>query len=339
MIRPLSASIPAETKVVICVWHPFSEWRPKPLMAEALRRRWPEMKVVHLPDYDGLDDELPDANIFVGYSLRANQLQQACKLQWIHSTAAGVAQLTYPELRDSGIAVTNSRGVFSSTIAEHALGLMIALARNFPEAIRFQGQHLWAQQQLWDKPQRLRELNGQTLLIVGFGSIGQELAKRARAFGMRILGVTRSGKGNLALANQVFGVERLQEALQLADYVVLAAPETAETKSLIGAAQFANMKPTSVFVNLARGGLLNETALIAALGRGQIAGAAIDVAATEPLPPESPLWQAKNLLITPHISAVSESLWPRQTELFTELLERWFAGKKLFNVVDLLRGY
>ncbi|HXN21153.1 MAG TPA: hypothetical protein VOA41_00245, partial [Candidatus Dormibacteraeota bacterium] len=157
---------PAETKVVICVWHLFSEWRPKPLMADSLRRRWPDMNVVHLPDYDRLPQELSDTNIFVGYSLRASQLNQARRLQWIHSTAAGVAQLNYPELRDSGIMVTNSRGVLSATIAEHGLGLMIARARNFPDAMRFQDQRHWAQQELWDKPQHLRELAGQTLLIV-----------------------------------------------------------------------------------------------------------------------------------------------------------------------------
>lgn len=330
---------PAETKVLICVWHPFTEWRPKPLMAEALRRRWPQMKVVHLPDYDRLSEELPDTDIFAGYSLRANQLAHARRLKWIHSTAAGVAQFSYPELRDSGIVVTNSRGILSATIAEHALGLMIALARNLSDAIRFQNLRRWAQQELWDKPQHLRELAGQTLLSVGFGSIGQELAKRARAFSMRILGVTRSGKSESTLAERIFPASRLEEALPVADYVVLAAPETPETKHLIGAKQFACMKRSAVFINVARGSLLDEVALVAALETGQIAGAALDVAATEPLPPESPLWTTKNLVITPHISAVSEALWPRQTALFLELLERWFAGKDLVNVVDFSRGY
>lgn len=330
---------PAQTKVVICVWHPFTEWRPKPLMADALRQRWPQMNVVHLPDYDRLPEELPDAQIFVGYSLRPNQLAQARQLKWIHSTAAGVNQLVYPELRDSGIVVTNSRGILSPTIAEHALGLMIALARNFPDAIRFHDQRRWAQQQLWNKPQRLRELAGQTLLIVGFGSIGQKLAKLARAFSMRILGVTRSGKSETVLAHEIFPASRLEEVLPRADYVVLAAPETAETRQLIGAKQFACMKPSAVFINVSRGSLLDESALIAALESGKIAGAALDVVATEPLPPESPLWTAKNLFLTPHISAVSEALWLRQTALFMGLLERWFASKDLFNVVDFSRGY
>lgn len=335
MTRPSAA----ETKVVICVWHPFTEWRPKPLLAEALRSRWPEMNVVHLPNFDRLPEALPGADIFVGYSLRANQLTNARKLKWIHSTAAGVAQLIYPELRDSGIAVTNSRGILSATIAEHALGLMIALARNFPCAVRFQDQRHWAQQELWDKPQRLRELAGQTLLIVGLGSIGQQLATRALAFQMRVLGVTRSGKSDSTLAEQIFPASDLDSVLPLADYVVLAAPETPETKSLIGAKQFARMKRDAVFINVARGSLLDEASLITALETSQIAGAALDVTATEPLPPDSLLWTTKNLFITPHISAVSESLWPRQAALFVALLERWFAGEDLFNIVDFSRGY
>lgn len=330
---------PSQTKLLICVWHPFTEWRPKPMMAEAIRQRWPEMKVVHLPNYDRLPEELPDADIFVGYSLRAKQLPQARKLKWIHSTAAGVAQLMYPELRDSGILVTNPSGIFSEPMAEHTVGLMIALARNFPGCVRHQDQRHWAQQELWDKPQHLTELGGKTLLIVGFGSIGQELARVARALRMRVWGVSRSGRGDTTFAEKIIPVSKLGDALAEADFVVIAAPETPETKHLIGAQQLARVQRSAFLINIARGSLLEETALVAALERGEIAGAALDVAAAEPLPPESPLWTAKNILITPHTSAVSDRLWPRQTALLLELLERWFSGRELFNIVDFQRGY
>jgi phosphoglycerate dehydrogenase-like enzyme len=216
----------AETKLTICVWHPFTEWRPKASMAEAIRRRWPEMRVVHLPDYDGLAAELPDTDIFVGYSLRAKQLPAAKKLKWIHSTAAGVAQLMYPELRDSGIVVTNPSGIFSVPMAEHTMGLLLALARNFPDSVRGQDASKWAQQELWDKPQQLTELNGKVLLIVGFGSIGREVAKRARAFDMRVWGVTRSGGGEPKLAERIVPAARMEELLPEADFVLIAAPET-----------------------------------------------------------------------------------------------------------------
>src|SRR5258707_4381329 len=173
-------------------------------MAEVIRKRWPQMRVVHLPDYDQMPQELPDTDIFVGYSLRAKQLKHAKKLKWIHSTAAGVAQLMYPELRDSGILVTNPSGVFSVPMAEHTMGLLLALARNFPDSVRQQDFAIWSQQELWDKPQHLAEVNGQVLLIVGYGSIGRELAKRAKAFEMRGWGVKRSGKGDRAHAGRIF---------------------------------------------------------------------------------------------------------------------------------------
>jgi phosphoglycerate dehydrogenase-like enzyme len=309
------------------------------MMADAIRRRWPEMRVVHLPDYDRLPEELPDTDIFVGYSLRAKQLKDAKKLKWIHSTAAGVAQLMYPELRDSGILVTNPRGVFSVPMAEHAMGLLLALARNFLDSVRQQDLSHWSQQDLWDNPQHLTELNGQVLLIVGYGSIGRELARRAKALDMRLWGVTRSGKGDLTYAERIVPASQLEEVLPQADFVVIAAPETPETKHLMGAPQFARMKPGARLINVARGSLLDEAALVRALESGALGGAALDVAETEPLPPESPLWRAPNLLITPHTSAVSDRLWSRESSLLMDLLESWFDGREMFNRVDFSRGY
>jgi len=330
---------PSETKLVICVWHAFTEWRPKPMLAEAIRKRWPEMRVVHLPNYDRLPEELPDADIFVGYSLRAEQLQDGKKLKWIHSTAAGVAQLMYPELRNSGIVVTNPSGIFSVPMAEHVIGLLLALARNFPDCVRQQDRARWSQQELWDKPQHLTELNGKVLLIVGYGSIGREVAKRAKALEMRVWGVTRSGKGDRAHAEKILAASQLEEALPDAGYVLIAAPETAETKHLIGAVQIARMKRGARLINVGRGSLLDEAALIRALESGALGGAALDVVQTEPLPTESPLWRAPNLMLTPHTSAVSDRLWERETALLMELLERWFDGRELFNQVDFARGY
>jgi len=324
---------------MICVWHPFTEWRPKPAMAEAIRKRWPEMRVLHLPNYDRLAEELPDSDIFVGYSLRAEQLKAGKKLKWIHSTAAGVAQLMYPELRDSGIMVTNPSGIFSVPMAEHTMGLLLALARNFPDSVRAQDRARWAQQEIWDNPQHLSELNGKVLLIAGYGSIGREVAKRAKAFEMRVWGVTRSGEGDRIHAEKIFAASQLAEVLPGADYVLICAPETAETKHLIGAAEIARMKRGARLINVGRGSLLEEAALVQALESGALGGAALDVAQTEPLPPESPLWKAPNLFITPHTSGVSDRLWDRQAAILIDLLERWFDGRELFNRVDFARGY
>ncbi len=284
----MSRTTPAETKLVICVWHPFTEWRPKPAMAEAIRNRWPAMRVLHLPNYDHLAEELPDTDIFIGYSLR-------------------------PEL--------------------------LALARNFPDSVRGQDRARWAQQEIWDQPQHLTELNGKVLLIVGYGSIGREVAKRAKAFDMQVWGVTRSGKGEREHVEKIFAAAQLSEALPSADYVLICAPETAETKYLIGAAEITKMKRGARLINVGRGSLLDEAALVRALENGALGGAALDVAATEPLPPESPLWKAPNLFITPHTSGVSDRLWDRQAAILIELLERWFDGQELFNQVDFARGY
>jgi D-2-hydroxyacid dehydrogenase (NADP+) len=328
---------PAETKLLICVWHWFEQWRAQPIMPETIRRRWPEMRVVHLPDYDRLAEELPDTDIFIGASLRPEQFSHARRLKWIHSTAAGVSQLMYPELRSAGIILTNPSGIFSPPMAEHTMGLMISLARNFPDSVRYQDRGQWGQQPISEQP--LTELNGQLLLIVGYGSIGRELARRARGFDMRVWGVTRSGEGDTAHVEKILPVAKLEDGLTLADYIVLAAPETHETQQLIGAAQIAKIKRGARLINVGRGALVDETALIRALEAGALGGAALDVTSTEPLPADSPLWKTRNLFITPHTSGVSDRLWQKETRLLMDLLERWFDGRELFNVVDFGRGY
>ncbi len=330
---------PARTKIIFCVQFHFSFWRIPPELPAAVRTRWPELRVAYLESYDQLPSELPDTDIFVGFTLTPSQLALSKKLKWIHVTAAGVAQLMRPDVRKSGVIVTNSRGIHAIPMAEHTLGLLIALARKFPASMRFQAASHWAQQEIWDMQPRPSELNGATLLIVGLGAIGSELAQRAHAFGMRVLAVTRSGKADGSLVERIFPASDLLRALPQADYVVLAAPDTPETNSMIGARELATMKRTASLVNIARGSLVNELALVAALQRGTIAAAALDVVAQEPLPPENPLWKLENVFITPHTSAVSRQLWPRQTALVIENLERWFAGRKFINRVDLARGY
>jgi len=335
----MTRTSPAETKLLICVWHAFSLWNPPPGMPERIRARWPEMRVVHLPRYDHIAEELQDTDIFVGFSLRPEQFVLARKLKWLHSTAAGVGQLMYPELRKSGIEVTNASGVHRIPMAEHIVGTLIALSRRFPDCFRYQQQSRWAQQELWNAPVRPRELRGQILLFIGFGAIGREVAKIIRPLGMRVWAVTLSGRAEEGLAEQLFPASKLHEALPQADFVVLAAPETPETHKLIGAREFALMKASAYFLNVSRGALVDEPALISAVEQRKIAGAALDVASQEPLPPESPLWRLDNAFITPHMSAVSEHLWERQTDLLMENLERWFAGGELLNRVDLNRGY
>jgi D-2-hydroxyacid dehydrogenase (NADP+) len=335
-------SKPEETKLVLCVRHSFSLWNPPAEMPRRLRTRWSGMRVVHLPTYDQLEQELADADVFVGFSLRPAQFAAARKLKWIHSTAAGVGQLMFPELRSSGIEVTNAAGVHRVPMAEHILGTLVCLARRFPDCVRHQQQSHWSQDDLWEgvpPAHRPRELHGQVVLFVGFGNVGHEAAKMVRLLGMRIWAVTRSGRADDQLTERAFPIARLHEALPHADFVVLAAPETPETLKMIGEREFSAMKPSAYFINVARGSLVDDPALIRALQNRAIAGAALDVTSEEPLPAENPLWKLENVFITPHVSAISEHLWERQTELLTENLERWFSGRELLNRVDLERGY
>ena len=335
----MTRTAPAETKLVICAPHRFPFWTPPAEIAGRIRAKWPGMAVLDLREAEALPQEISDADIFVGFVLRAEQFALARKLKWIHSTAASVAQFLSPEVRSSGIVMTNARGMQSVTMAEHILGMLVALARRFPDCFQYQQQARWAQRELWEAPVRPRELRGQALLIVGFGEIGRAAAKLVAPLGMRVLAVTRSGIGPANGVEKLFAVERLPELLPEADFVLLSAPETPETRQMIGARELSLMKPTAYLINVARGALVDEAALIAALERGQIAGAALDVTQHEPLDAASPLWRLVNVFLTPHVSAVSGHLWERQGGLLIENLERWFSGRELLNRVDLARGY
>jgi phosphoglycerate dehydrogenase-like enzyme len=335
----MNAPTPADTKLVISSYHRFTLWRSPPEMAAAVRQKWPEMRVVDLPHYDRITPELPDTDIFVGLMLRPEQLQQAGRLKWVHTTSAGVGQLMYPEFRSSGIILTNASGVHAPAMAEHITGMIVAMARDFPGAMRFQTRRKWAQQEIWDGPKRPRELSGAVALLVGFGAVGRAVAERLRGFGMHIWAVTRSGNADALLAERAFSAEELTTVLPSADYVILAAPETPETHHLIGAGELAAMKPNAILVNVARGSLVDHAALVAALERRSIGGAALDVASPEPLPPENPLWSLENVFLTPHTSGISERIWQREAELLVDNLERWFKGQPLRNRVDVERGY
>ena len=335
----MNAQKPAETKLVISSYHRFTLWRSPPEMAAAVRQRWPQMRVLDLPHYERITLELPDTDIFVGLLLRPEQLSEARRLKWVHTTSAGVGQLMYPEFRSSGIILTNASGVHAPAMAEHIAGMIVAMARDFPGAMRFQAQRKWAQQEIWDGPARPRELSGAVALLVGFGGVGRAVAERLRGFGMHIWAVTRSGKADASLTERTFPATELKAALRSADYVILAAPETPETHHLIGDEQLAAMKRSAVLVNVARGSLVDQAALVTALERRAIGGAALDVASPEPLPPENPLWSLENAFITPHTSGISERIWQREAELLIDNLERWFRGEPLRNQVDLARGY
>jgi len=326
-------------KVLIVLHHRFELWNAPGWLAERLREDFPKLQIEHLCSYENLEDYLPDAEVAITWSLRPQQFALAHRLRWIHSPAAAVHQLMFPELVASNVMVTNARSVHGPVVAEHAIALMFALAKKIPATVHLQQKHVWGQEQLWTNPPRPRELQGSTVGLVGLGSIGSEVAKRAAALGMRVVAVRENPEKQDRSVENIFGAAQLGQMLREADYVVVAAPLTKETRHLFDSTLLAQMKPHAYLINVSRGALIDENALVAALAQGKVAGAALDVFEREPLAPESPLWDMEQVLITPHTAAVTEKLWERHYQLIRENLQRYLAGQPLLGVVDKQRGY
>ena len=245
----------------------------------------------------------------------------------------------FPELIQSNVVLTNSTGIHGPVVAEHAIAVLLALAKRLPQAMQYQAAKTWSQDQLWHERPRPREVADAMVAVIGMGSIGREFAVRAKALGMKILAVRENpGKGTEG-ADEVFGPEQLDQALARADYVLLCTPVTPATTGIINAERLAQMKPEAYLINVGRGPLVDEAALLEALKDRKIAGAALDVFNQEPLPSNSPFWSLDNVLITPHTAAVTERLWERHYRLIAENLRRFLAGEPLLNQVDKNRGY
>jgi phosphoglycerate dehydrogenase-like enzyme len=326
-------------KLLIALHHRFDLWQMPAWFSDRLRCEFPQLEVVHLPNYDRVTEEIADADIAISWSLRGEQIKAAKKLRWIHSTAAAVHQLMTPELRTSDIVVTNARDVHGPVVAEHAIALAFALAKRLPQAVKYQQQQHWAQQELWNAAPRPRELNGATMVIVGLGGIGKPLAQLAKSLGMRVVGVREHPERGSEIADTVYRFDELDRALSEGDFIVLAVPVTPKTYHLMNAARLAQLKPEAYLINVGRGVLIDEDALVEALQARRFAGAALDVTTQEPLPQESPLWQMENAFITPHIAGLTERMWQRHYEHYTENLRRYLAGEPLLWVVDKERGY
>ena len=311
---------------------------PARIVAELVGRH-PEVHFESPPDRAAAERLLPGADVVFGVLVDEENFHLARRLGWIHVSAAGVGSLLFPALVESGVVLTNGRGLHAVSMAEHALGLMLAFARKLHLARDLQLARRWEQVGLWTGPPPFGQLAGGTLGVVGLGAVGSALAARAAALGMRVLAVRPHPQADPAPAHEQWGLERLPELLERADWVVLAAPHTAATRGLIGPAELARMQPGAVLVNLGRGALVDEPALVAALRAGRIAGAALDVVHEEPLPADSPLWSLPNVILTPHVSGLGPAYWERAVGQFEVNLERHLAGHPLLNVVDKRAGY
>ncbi len=326
-------------KLLIFVHHPFDQWNAPAWVPQRLRQEFPQLNVVHLPDYKRVDDEIVDAEIAIAWSVRPEQIAAAKKLRWIHSPAAAVHQLIFPELVASDIVLTNAREVHGPVVAEHVIALIFALAKKIPGSVLLQQKHIWGQQILWDEQPRVREVAGATVGLVGVGSIGRAVVKSAKALGMRVIAVREHREKGSEGADAVFAPAQIDEIFRQADYIVLAAPVTASTKAIANAQRLALMKPNACLINVGRGPLVDEPALVNALREKKIGGAALDVFPKEPLAADSPLWDVPDLLITPHTAALTDKLWERHYTLFSENLRRYLNHQPLLAVVDKQKGY
>jgi phosphoglycerate dehydrogenase-like enzyme len=264
----------------------------------------------------------------------ARLVRDCPQIRWLHTASAGVDHVLTPDVKaKAGLVVTDSGPAFEIAISEFVLAWMLLITRRLPELMANQHARKWSSVEQ-------RELYGQTVGIIGLGPIGRGVATRCKAFGMRTLGLRRAQAPAEGVDQVLTGEEGLHRLLSESDFVVLAAALTGETHALLGASQLAAMKKSVWLINIARGGLVDETALIAALQSGQLGGACLDVFASEPLSQDSPLWEMPNVYIAPHNSSGwTKGLHERQKTLFLENLGRFTRGEPLESIVDIARGY
>jgi D-2-hydroxyacid dehydrogenase (NADP+) len=283
------------------------------------------------------EEDVKDADALIGWELPSHLLEAATSLRWMHAAGAGVERYELAQIAARGVMLTNSSGVSAPNMAEHVLGMMIALTRRFPRLLRAQTRREWR-----DKAthREVGELLGQTVLIAGIGEIGCAVARRAGAFGMRVNGLRRRADASPPAGfDKVFAISNLHAALANADHVAVTLPNTPRSRGLFDAAAFAAMKPGAAIYNVGRGPVIDTAALIAALQSGHLGGAGLDVTDPEPLPADSPLWDMENVLITAHTSGATPRFWERQADLIAENIRRIQRGDAPRNLVDLEAGY
>jgi phosphoglycerate dehydrogenase-like enzyme len=299
-----------------------------------------DLALFHYTDAEHLGEELDGADALFVWDFLSTAVEAAWgedsgarkNVRWVHIAAAGVDTVMFPALRRCETVVTNSRGIFDQAIAEFVLGTVLAFAKGLPENLRLQSRRQWQHRET-------ERLAGSRALIVGTGSIGRSIARLLAPLDVRVSGIGRTGRDADPDFGSVHSSRDLVRYLPEADFVVSVTPLTETTRGMFDAAAFAAMKPTARLVNVGRGATVVTEDLIDALQRGAIAGAALDVAETEPLPPESALWSMPGTLISPHMAGDVAGWRDDLSELFRENLRRWVDGSPLRNAVDKARGY
>ncbi|MFY7801023.1 MAG: D-2-hydroxyacid dehydrogenase [Dolichospermum sp.] len=307
-------------------------------IAHEIEPHLPENTILVRVDSEGnIDSDATDAEVYFSwFYLKPTTLHRVLdagpSLRWHHAPNAGVNHILTPKYLQRDLILTNGAGVHGIPIAEFVITYLLAYCKQLPSLYQLHNEHNWQR----DLP--IQELFDKTLLIIGAGGIGQEIAVRAQAFGMRIFGSSRQSQP-LPNFDKVVGANEWKELLPESEFVVIAAPLTLETKGMIDMETLGLFRPDSYLINIARGAIVDESALTTALEKGWIAGAALDTVFTEPLPAESPLWTLPNVFITPHCSGNSPRVKERTLALFLDNLTRYRQGKPLRNVVDKTAGY
>ncbi|MBN2003241.1 MAG: D-2-hydroxyacid dehydrogenase [Anaerolineae bacterium] len=295
----------------------------------------PGYTVTMTQDEAVLAEILPDVEIMAGWSTPA-LIARAPGVRWVHQWSAGAEWvLAHPQVASRDFVLTNTAGIHAVPITEHVLAMMLAFARGLHHAVRAQSRRAWS----YPEKRTPFELFGKTLLLVGVGGIGAHLATVATALGMHVIGVRRNpalGAPGVAL---MAGPDQLQTLLPAADFVVVTLPLTTETGALFGERELQAMRPGAYLINIGRGAVIQEAALVEALRAGRLAGAGLDVFEIEPLPEDSPLWALENVIITGHYAGHSPRYHERAFETFMDNLRRYRAGEPLGNVVDKVLGY
>ncbi|HZO29674.1 MAG TPA: D-2-hydroxyacid dehydrogenase [Chloroflexota bacterium] len=297
---------------------------------QEIRDTVPAADVRYFDTQTEMEREIELADVVAG-AITAPALARAKKLKWVQSWGAGTNQQLFPEMVASPVTLTSVAGNGAISMAEHAVMLMLMLARDTRRWLRNQDEKKWER---WFHP----ELTGQTCGIIGLGYSGQDLALKLKAFHMRVIGLRRTPRPTPNV-DEVFPRERLHDMLAQSDFVVVTAPRTPETRGMLGEAELRAMKPSAFYICYSRGGIADDAALLRALNEGWIAGAGLDAHTQEPLPPDSPFWTAPNTIITPHNSATSPMSRERRIEIFIENLQHFVAGEPLRSVVNKEAGY
>lgn len=319
---------------------------------ERVREAAGSMHVVNCQSTADVRREMPDADAFFG-KITPEFLRHAKQLAWVQSPTASLEHFLFPELIEHPCVLSNMRGLFNDVIADHVLGYVLCIARNLHIYLRQQRQGLWAP--VGGEAERTSFAVGPgveseidrrhlhlpdcTLGVVGVGEIGREICRRAAAFQMRVLGVDPVCRSVPGVVEDVWPSDRLDELLSVSDFVVIAAPHTPQTAGLFNAERLAQMKRTAWLINIGRGAIVKLADLTAALQQGVIAGAALDVFETEPLPKNHPLWRMENVILTPHIAAASTRVPQRHLELLLDNIRRFVAGEPPLTVVDKRRWF